>query len=345
MKPSVLKRVVLFSVSIVLFSGVNALAIEPIPEEPGWSGFVNIGLAYFDAETNMVAGVDNLSMDVGKSVIDSLDASPDSESFATPQFNLNVNYTFSTGTQIFLGNSLEDAVQFDTASVLGVRQQFRDRSILEFSSVSTPFLFPIQVWEDPYVTGVPRRETDQTSRGFRLEYDKILGSGFGFQYTQRETDIDNERSGLTQLGLSPSQARLLDRQGDVKNIAVYYQMKPIGRNIFKILLRHRKDDLDGDAMAGDFNQVQLTHVYLGQRFTFATNLYAGQKDFDASNPIFSKTRDDDVYGVGLVVYDKGLFNSESWVGQATLLWYEQDSNIDFYDARSSMVSLGVQYRF
>jgi len=325
--------------------GGTANAIEPIPQEAGWSGLVNIGVAYFEGKTNMVAGVDTVSIDIGNPVIDSLSEEPESESFGMPQLNLNIKYTFSTQTQLFIGSSMEDILQFDTASVSGVRQQFSDRSIIEFSLVSTPIFVPVQVWQDPYVVGVERQETDRTSLGPRIDYFNILGSGFGVQYTQRETELDEELSGTTQLSLTPAQAQLLDREGDVKRLVGYYRFPPIGRNIFEVRLSQRSDDLDGKAMSGDENQIQVTHVYLGERFTAASNIFVGQKDFDAVNPVFAITREDDTIGLGFVLLDKKLFGSKDWYGQASAVWVDLDTNIDFYDASSTMVSVGAQYRF
>lgn len=42
----------------MLLSAVDvAYGIEPIPEQPGWSGFVTNGAGVLDARTNMVAGI------------------------------------------------------------------------------------------------------------------------------------------------------------------------------------------------------------------------------------------------------------------------------------------------
>ncbi len=262
-----------------------------------------------------------------------------------PQVNSSVAYTFASKTQLFIGSSMEDIVQFDTASVAGIRQQFSDNSILEISSVSTPLFAPIQVWADPYVVGEDRIETDRISRGARIEYDKILGTGFGIQYTQRETEIDDELSGTTQLTLTPEEIQLLDREGDVTRIAAYYRFKPIGRNILEVRLSRRSDDLNGDAMAGEQDQLQITNAYIGQRYIVATNVFYAQQDYDAVNPVFGRKRESDTLGLGFVVFDQQLFNSKNWFGQASLVWVEKDSNIDFYDVGSTMVSLGAQYRF
>ena len=323
----------------------SAYAIEAIPEEAGWSGFLRLGAGGLKAETNMVSGIDRYGIDIGNDKIDSLDSSPDSETVPIPQANLNVAYTFSTQTQLFLGNSLEDVVQLDLVSIFGVRQQFSDKSILEFSTVTSPAAGPIQVWKDPYVVGEDREETDRSSFGLRLEYDRILGTGFGLQYTQRETEIDDEQSGTTQLGLSSAEAALLDREGDTRRIVVNYRFKPVGRNVYSLRVGRSDIDLDGEAMAGDSNSIQLTHVHLGDRYITALSGAIGTTEYDASNPVFGKTRDDDSLGLAFFVFDKGLFDNKDWWGQASIAWFEQDSNIDFYVQSSLAIILGVQRNF
>lgn len=321
-----------------------AYGIEPIPEQPGWSGFVTAGAGVLDASTNMVAGIDVYGIDVGRPKISSLDDEPESRTLGLPQLNLNLNYTFATRTQLFFGNSLENVIQFDTATNFGVRQQFADRSILEVSAISSPVFAPVQVWQDPYVVGLARKETDRTSRGARIEYDRILGSGFGIRYAQRTTDIDRERSG-TALGLTADEAALLNREGDSKRLLVSYRFPAAGRNLFEVRLARLEDDLDGKAMSGEQDEFYLTHAYLGERFVLASNLFVAKQDFDAANPVFDKTREDDNWGLGFVLLDRKLFQSAKWWGQASFAWFEQDSNIDFYDASSMLFALGVQYRF
>ena len=320
-------------------------AIEPIPNQKGWSGFLTLGVASLTTKSNLIAGVERFNVDLGDKKINSLSDEPDSNTAGIPQINFGVNYTFEGQTQLFVGNSLENLVEFDRATIAGVRQQFKDKSIVELSLVSSPKASPVQVWKDPYVTGVNRKETDRTSNGVRLEYDKILGTGFGVQYTQRKIDVDDERSGTTQLGLSSDQAKLLKRSGDTKNLELAYTLPRKDRHVFKVSIAGLKEDLDGEAMSGDRTQAQLTHVYLGERFTLASNIVVGKQDYDKKNPVFNKDRNDDILGLGFVLFDKKIFNSKNWVGQGTLVWYQQDSNIDFYYQSSTFVGIGAQYRF
>ena len=332
-------------VPVLVAVASSVYAIEAIPEEAGWSGYLRLGAGALQAETNMVSGIDRFGIDMGNKKVDSLDDEPDSESFPLPQLNLNLKYTFETQTQLFTGNSLEDIVQLDNVTVFGVRQQFSDKSIFEVSAVTSPALALAQVWEDPYVVGEDRDETDRKSNGLRLEYDKILGSGFGLQYTQRETEIDDELSGTTQLGLTGAEAALLDREGDTRRLVVNYTFEPTGKGIYSLRVGTSDIDLDGEAMSGDSNSVQLTYAHFTDRFVTAISGTFSQMDYDASNPVFGKTRDDDSIGLAVFVFDKGLFDSKDWWGQGSIAWVEQDSNIDFYDQSVMAITLGVQRNF
>ena len=66
---------------------------------------------------------------------------------------------------------------------------------------------------------------------------------------------------------------------------------------------------------------------------------------DAVNPVFGQTREDDTWGVGFILFDRKIFNSTNWIGQATLVVHKQSSNIAFYEASSATFALGAQYRF
>ena len=98
-------------------------------------------------------------------------------------------------------------------------------------------------------------------------------------------------------------------------------------------------------MTNDKNEIALVYAYLGKRFITAANISYARSDYEAVNLVFNKTQEDDTMGLGLFVFDKGLFNSKHWWGQATAVWLEQKSNIDFYDESSLAMMLGVQFRF
>jgi hypothetical protein len=59
------------------FAATPGLATQAIPQDSGFSGFINLGIGVTSAGSNMIAG--NRLADIGKSRIDSLTDSPDSE--------------------------------------------------------------------------------------------------------------------------------------------------------------------------------------------------------------------------------------------------------------------------
>ena len=337
-------RLCVWSLLVIVFSSASASAITPIPEESGFSGYINVGGAYISAETNMVKGTD--LFEIGDDPLASLSSSPDSESDATFILNGELAYTFAdTGTQIYVGNQLEDFLRFDFASLLGVRQNLPDGSIGAVSAVFQPLV--TEVWKDPYVTGVKRQDTDREGTGVRLEWDRPFGSNLGFLYQFRSIDIDDEQSGTQGgLGLTPNEVRLLDRQGDIHRADLFYLWKLGGGQALIPELRYIKWDLDGQAMASDGGFFNLTYAYKGDIFSLTTTAGGGIEEFDRRNPVFDKTREDDTYGFGVNAFWHKPFGFPpgfSLVG--TLAWYESDSNISFYDSQVTYAGLSVFYRF
>ena len=347
MNHSTIKTVLLIT-GFLLSMTLPALAIPPIPAESGFSGYVNIGAAYAEFENNMVVGIK--SYDLGKKRITSLDESLDSESTGLPAFNIELVYTFAPQrTQLFLGNSLEDLLRLDSSGQLGIRHELGDTSI-----VAASFVFssqPTEVWEDPYVINQNRIETDRTSKGVRLTWDRILDSELQLEYTYRKIDIDTERSG-TFLGLSLFEALLLDRNGKQHTAEILYRFF-LHEKKQRIIpsFQYTRFDLDGEAMANDTYLFQLTYGYEGKKFPFVVNGMISTADYDKRNPVFNKTREDDRWGGSVMVFYRTPFG---WQGPSFVkgwsLWvngayYESDSNIDFYDSNITMYGAGALFVF
>jgi hypothetical protein len=335
----------IFLAFVLTVWGSTAFAIERIPKESGSSGFVNIGGAYLDVKSNMVAG--NSLADISEDSISSILDSPDSESDVIPLFSFEFRWTFAdTRTQIYVGNLLEDFLRFDMSTSAGVRQEMADSSIVGASFVFSTL--PTEVWEDPYVAvaNQPRRETDRSSQGLRLTWAKILATDFEMQYTWRKIDIDDELSG-TGLGLTPAQIALLDREGNHHKAELFYTWKFDGdKQYFVPGFEYHKFDLDGDAMANDRYGVQFTYGYNGDQFSVVANAMYAAADYDSRNPIYNKEQEDDIYGGTLTGFWHRPFGTpEEWNLVASGGFYEVESDIDFYDSEVSLFSLSVLYRF
>ena len=77
--------------SFLLSLSTTAGAIEPIPEETGWSGLLLFGAGLTDVKTNTVVG--NGIIDVGKSTISSIFDGPQSDDTVHPLVGVELKYT------------------------------------------------------------------------------------------------------------------------------------------------------------------------------------------------------------------------------------------------------------
>jgi len=341
-------RTIPFVIGFLFSMTIPTHCIDKIPDESGFSGYVNIGAAYVRVKSNTVTGIK--SWDVSKKHIASLDEKPDSESTGLPVFNAELRYTFAPQrTQLFFGNSLEDLLRLETAGQIGVRRELGNAGIAAAGVVFSSL--PTEVWEDPYVIDQDREETDRSSTGVRLTWDRIFGSELQLEYTYRTIDIDTERSG-TFLGLSPDEAALLDRNGNRHTAEILYRIfSDTQKHRFLPSIQYSRFDLDGEAMSSDTYQFQLSYGYEGTKFSLVANGMINKADYDKRNPIYNKTREDDNWGGAVMIFYRKPFGWQGppfirgwslWVNWA---YYELDSNIDFYDSTFELYAAGFLFVF
>jgi hypothetical protein len=201
------------------------------------------------------------------------------------------------------------------------------------------------------VEGKNRKGTDRTINGVRLSYDNILGSDLSFQYTYRNIDIDNERSGrqLVRDGLlTSSEKDRLDRNGgkhDVEALYRFVSQSGASKHAFVPSFKYSYLDLDGSAMKHNYFNFNLNYRYDVEKFAFVLDGYYGYADYDKSNPIYGKTREDDRYGFGLLGFYKRFLGVEDLHLNATVAINRGDSNIDFYDSQLDLYALSLFYTF
>jgi hypothetical protein len=331
---------------IIVAIGFPALAIEPIPKESGFNGYIQPGAGYLNIKSNMVAKASFL--DLSDEEINSIFDEPKSESTAIITLPFEIAYTFaSTRTQLFLGSQLIDLLRFDFSQQLGVRQEIGSLGVLQGGVLFGGI--PTKVWKDPYVTGQKREDTSLDSAGARLVWDQILGSGLQLQYTYRKIDIGSEKSGEF-LGLVSSDRRRLDRNGDIHRGSLLYRFKFGQQQRLTPEFTFGYDDRDGGARTNNNYGAQLTYSYLGDPMSLVLNGYYSYADYEKSNPIYNKTQEDDAYGAGATVYYKNpwgwsLLGSKPMNFYVTGAYYTTDSNIDFYNEEIVLATAGVLFRW
>jgi len=321
-----------------------ASAIEPVPDSAGWRGFVILGLGHMDLRSNLVAG--NRLIDIGHSVADSIDQRPRSDDTVHPVVTGELNYTFENGWQAFFGTSLEDAVTMDAVTQLGVRRNLEGAGTMQAGLLFSGL--PTRVWEDPYAEGVPRRETDRESTGVRLQWDRIMGTAFEVTLSYRDVSLDTELSGrgVASVACDLNCQNLLRRDGDqyAFDVAYLYRLGSGRNHLLRPSVRYTIDDRDGDAVAGESYQFQLSYAYVRQDYTMTSNLVYGRTRRDERNPLFGVTTDNDRMAVDATLLYRLPGSSGRWQAVANVLWGEEDSDVRFHDNRLFMVSLGAMYR-
>ena len=342
-----LKFLIVLAIVGSLMFGVNfASALEPIPKESGFSGFIRPGAGYLWYKSNMVASF--LGYDLSEKKTNSLNDSPDSQSNTLGLAPFLLAYTFAgTRTQLFLGTELTDFARFDYNQQLAVKQEIGRLGLIQAGILASSI--PAKVWKDPYLINQNRQETTRQSTGVRLAWDRIGGSKLQLQYTYRHVDISSEQSGQS-LGLTSSQRSLLRRDTDIHTGEVLYLFNLGGGHSLAPAFAYTYDDSEGNAMKNDAYDFKLTYAYFGDPITFTANGSIGWADYDHKNPIYGKTQNDDNYQIQGTLYYKNpwnwsLFGSKPmnfYIGSA---YSNTDSNIDFYDEEGFLASAGVLFKW
>jgi hypothetical protein len=339
------------ALSILLAAGAGAwsaqaAAIEPIPQTPGWRGFAVLGVGYTDVETNLLAG--NRVVEIGRDTVASVNAPPQSDSAFHAIFTGEINYTTAGRWQFFLGNALEDALTLDSSGQLGVRREIGAAGVLQagvlFNGVTT------KVWADPYAEGVAREDTDRDSNGARLQWDRMFGSAFQATLSYRDISIDREESGrgVRSVACSAACRDLLRRDGARYNLDLSYLYR-IGdgrpRHLLRPQISYAVDDRDGAAISNDSWRLQLSHVFLGEGYTLASNLVYGSSSFDEPNPIFGRKTNSDRIALDTTLLYRLPIAGGRWQAVGSATWGRDDSDVRFHDSELFNVSIGAAYRF
>ena len=331
---------------IPLMAGIAlpSLALQPMFDDAGFNGLVNFGASGGEIETNFLAQIDGLNIDLGAEKIDSL-GSPDSESVTMPVANFDLGYTLSNQkTRFSIGSDMDNLIAFDSATRLSVRHNFDSLGDMKLSALA-PSAMATKVYADPYQTGVKRKTTDQEYTGVRFTWDKIMGSNFEAILNAKSVDVDDEFSGRA-LGLSKADRDLLDRNGDIMGLELGYKFTLNDRNSLRPGVKYLDRDLDGDAMSQDGVIVSLAHMYRSDSLVWASRVTYADMSGDKKNPIFGDTNDADVYGFASVMSFPGSIGFlGKWTPNVSVAWGDSDSDVDFNDSNIWMVSAALSRKF
>jgi len=322
-------------------------ALDKIWGNPNWSGFWNFGAGAGYTESNFLAHITDINIDLGADTIDDFD-SPDDETYALAVVGFRYGYTWDNGkTHMFVANDRGDSLQFDRDLKLAIRYDFESLGSLQAAYLTSSSL-ETEVWSDPYVLGQSRTATEQSSTGGRITWDRIFGSGLELKATYRKRDLNNEISGSdASLGLTPAQRQLLDRNGDIIRVELGYlfQFGEKDQHSFRPSVTYIDRDLDGAAMAQDGYNVDLSYIYNARKLRWVASIGYASLDGDEENPIFLTTNDADRYSFSTQVFFPRAFGWKHWMPVIAGSWAEEDSDIDFNYTQTAAISISIFREF
>ena len=325
-----------------LFGLVTALVITGSAQASGkkagqgFSGHIQPVMGFVSTKSLSSVGDDNKR-------IDSLDQEAAYETEFLPALLWNLGYTFEGGkTRIWAGSSEALTTRDISPMQIGITQTLGDGTRLSLSYA--PALFDEDVWQDPFLVGRDRAETDMSSQGFRMAAASVFGVPLSLGYTFTSIDVDQDLAGASR-GLSSAQRASLKRSGKRHQADVSYDIDLGHGFTLSPGAQYTLADADGDANSFDRFGGDLALTYTVGRVTLFASGALYCSEHDASNPVFNLTREDDIYAVSTGITIASPFGLEHISVSLMSMYRQEDSNIGFYDKEQFINGIGVNWSF
>ena len=316
-------RVAIISIAIAV-SPLGNCAWGSEEKSRGFSGRFQAGGGY-------VTSTDQLKKNADKR-LDGLSTNADRFDRGVPLVLLDLRYTFASGRQLYFGTPIESEGRPGVS--LGAVVPVKDSGKLDMSVFGRPFE---KVWQDPYLLGDRREDTDKTTYGAKFAWSEMLGTPTKVSYALAYADVDDDEIG--------ERFDTLERDGWLHEAQIEYAI-PIGQRMsivpsFELSL----GDLDGDANSYKGYEVKLGLRKFSSGYMF--NLFAGigLDDYDKTHPVFDKTREDISYSAFAVFTSSDLLGKKPLFSSLIAGYRHRDSNIGFLDADTFIGGLTIGYTF
>jgi hypothetical protein len=315
------KFVLYVSLLVVFWAGA---AIAENGEESGLFGNLTVGGGYATGRPSQLEVTDD------NKVIGNLNDRVETFSEAVPFLTIEIGYAFAgTGTVISVGG----AGVLDNSAVISISQPLGKPG-----SVSLGFEYGlVEVWRDPYLVGVERTETDETTTGLTIDYTDIFGTGAMLSISGRKISIDDDTIGSRQPDLRRDGQQITAGAGYTIVLADGHKITPH--------IELTLDKRDGESESSNVFKLSLNHSLVLGKWIFDTTLSAGEAEFDAPHPIFNRTRKEKMFAVTEWAIYKGLFGHKNFSIHGLVTYGIVDANINFFNSNVLIIGMGVGYSF
>lgn len=323
--------------SLLAFSLIASCAQAQLADHSGFSGELALSAGFASTTSNLNTNGDKVITDVNQG------AAEDSGGLVLPLGVLAYTFGADKDKQVYAGTSREDIAVGTLVLEVGYKQELSSGTIVDASFL--PTVMSGETWADPFLTNQERQTTDEKGNAFRLKFNNIMGSRFSLDTVYGSRDIDNELSGSSLTSLTSEERNALQR--DAKTFYIKGDFRqPISRTSFlKPSITYINTDADGDANSLSSVGGELTYLRIFDRHQLALTAGYTSRSFDGTNPIYNKVRDEDEWSLFAAYEYKNFMGWQNWSLISLSGYTESDSNIDFYDTKQYLFTVGMNYKF
>ncbi len=300
----------------------SAAAAQPEGAAPAFSGRIEAGAAYINTTDPLFARGDRTA--------DDLDGPADASGAVLPVALFDLRYrSEASGTEVFLGTPLETST---VRLTLGVGRSWQGVGTVTAAALADPWA---EVWKDPYRVGAERDATGAPEYGGRVGWEGIAGTGAGISYTGMHTRVDDDAAG--------ERLEALRRSGWTHEIELGYQVPLLPGLLLTPSVATAVGDLDGTAEAFRRYEGKLSVLLARERFMAHVFLATGCTRYREEHPDFGERRHDGSLGGGAMVTVPRLFGVPSLFADLVASYGVRDSNLGFFDARTTVAAVALGY--
>lgn len=261
-------------------------------------------------------------------------AATQSAFIAAPLGKVAYTFDYKRLRQLYIGTSRDDIAIGTLAFEIGYRHALESGSVLGLSVL--PTILSKEVWQNPYLTGAPRKVSNIEGMAYRIKLNSIVGTGLSLSAAYADSHITKET--ITDADLT--------RDAKTYYLRIDYR-QPLSRSL---LLMPAVDFIDVDATgkAASYKayKANISAFYLVKPHKFALTLGTTYRKFDQGAATFNnKVRSDNEWRAFLAYEYIQPFDWKDGSLISFLSYNSLNSNIDFYDERHSLIAIGINYQF
>ncbi|HEB93831.1 MAG TPA: DUF2860 domain-containing protein [Gammaproteobacteria bacterium] len=311
--------------------GSNALAEM---EVKGWNAAVGLIVGG-------VSGEGQLDAYGGKKRIESLDEKPARYNYDFLFPEVQLGYTFENNITIYADGGLLDG------GGIGVRYLFADETRL---TLSLPLFLGTsgEVWQDPYLTGRDRKKTDaRLDAAVGLSIDNLWGTFASISYDYQDLSIKNDQAGESlNARLNASEIKQLQRDSQTHRVLASLPPLTLSDGLYLIGgASYTRTHAEGDANSFIARSADLTLAYEKGRFEIFAQISGAVAKYRTLNPVFDTRRKDDLSTISAGITYWQPFDWKHSSLDLLLVSERNNSNINFYDTSTELLTASFNYYF